>query len=58
MSDGEGAGKGDDPRPIKKSVWDKNFEKALNDHREPEDFQKAEKIKIVYPKTINLKQRI
>jgi hypothetical protein len=36
----EGAGKGDDPRPVNKKVWDENFEKIFKDHREPEDFNK------------------
>jgi hypothetical protein len=49
----EGAGKGDDPRPIVKKVWDANFEKIFKDSRKPEDFQKDRlhiKEIIKYPK--------
>jgi len=35
----EGAGKGDDPRPSNKKVWDDNFDKIFG-KREPEEFQK------------------
>lgn len=44
------AGKGDTYRPVNKKIWDKNYEEALNDHREPEDFQKCKTTKIVYMK--------
>ena len=37
--EGTGAGKGDDPRPFNKKVWDENFDKAFPP-REPTDFQK------------------
>ena len=39
------AGKGDTYRPVNKKIWDKNYEEALNDHREPEDFQKCKTTK-------------
>lgn len=41
------AGKGDDPRKVNKKVWDENFKKIFNDHREPIDFQKDKTIKDV-----------
>jgi len=40
----EGAGKGDDPRPVNKRVWDESFDRIFNDHREPQDFQKEKTV--------------
>jgi hypothetical protein len=37
--EGTGAGKGDDPRPVNKKVWDENFDRIFPP-REPEEFQK------------------
>lgn len=44
-----GAGKGDTPRPLKKSKYDEVFTKAFGD-RDPLDFQKCQKIKIIISK--------
>lgn len=48
-----GAGKGDTPRPVNKSVFDENYIKIFGD-RDVDDFQKCEKTVKVYSSKENL----
>ena len=44
--EGEGAGKGDTPRPVKKFKFDASFERIFGKGRDPLDFHKGKRIKI------------
>jgi hypothetical protein len=52
MIEGEGAGKGDTPRPGDKTKFDKTYIKTFGD-RDIGDFQKGKKSVTVYPKKKN-----